>query len=189
MCKFQIEVTGDSAAIVTPYNPEFVKKIKLLGGKWDGDSKTWNVDARSIDSVRDAMQEVYGRDDNTLVSELVSVKVSVAEEMSTYHGAVTLFGKTIASAWGRDSGARIGEGVAFTKGAPKSGGSVKNWHTIVPAGCEFILHDVAKNVIREVDGIEYEIIEAGTTINREALEAEKAKLVKRLAEIEALLNG
>jgi hypothetical protein len=188
MCKFQIDITGDNAAIITPYNPEFVKKIKLLGGKWDGESKTWNVDARSIDSVRNAMREVYGRDDNTSGAELVSVRVTVTEGMSVGRGAVTLFGKTIASAYGRDSGARIGDGVAFTKGAPKSSGSVKNWRTEVPAGCEFILHDVAKDAICEVDGIEYEIIEAAATINREALEEEKAKLVKRLAEIEALLN-
>jgi len=44
---------------------------------------------------------------------------------------VELFGRTIACAFGRDSGAKLGDGIIWIYGIKKSGGSVKNWYTEV----------------------------------------------------------
>jgi len=119
---FKIIEANGKAQIVSPYNPEFVDKIKKLGGRWDSAAKVWTVDPRNVEVVRQAMREVYGQDDRP--ADLVSVKVTMLSSKSEGRGPVVMLGRTIASAWGRDSGARIGEGVVFVEGGADSGGSV-----------------------------------------------------------------
>lgn len=178
-------------AIETPYNPEFVRRIKKAGGRWNAGNKTWECDERSIESVRTIMREVYGMDD--LPQELVTVKVTIGEnKISVWHGPVVMFGRTIASAFGRDSGAKVGEGICFQTGSCKSGGSVKNWYTVVESGSVFTIYDVPKQAVDEKLGWDdsygtFEVIEAADPLA--ALKAEKEALLKRLAEIDEMLNA
>ena len=187
---FEIKNLDDGKiAVYTPYNPEFVKRIKQAGGKWDG-SSAWVLDERSIDAARSIMQEVYGRDDRPI--ELVNVRVKTVEEISTWHGPVLLFGRVIGSAWGRDSGAKLGEGVSFEAGGVRSGGSVKNWDTVIKEGSILTIYDVPRAAVEQKtnwndDYGTFEILE--TQPNREALLAERKSLVKRIAEIDGLLEG
>ncbi|WP_461369019.1 hypothetical protein [Candidatus Darwinibacter acetoxidans] len=176
-------------AIDSPYNPSFVSKIKKAGGKWNASNRTWEVDERSIDTVRSIMREVYGQDD--LPQELVTVKATINEDIGEWRAPVVLFGKTIASARGRDSGARPGEGVCFEKGGCDSGGSMKNWYTIVRAGSEITIYDVPRLAVEQKLGWKeeygtFEVVEADDPLA--ALKAEKEALLKRLAEIEELLG-
>jgi hypothetical protein len=177
-------------AVDTPYNPSFVSKIKKAGGKWNASNRTWEVDERSVDTVRSIMREVYGQDD--LPQELVTVKVTIGDKsIDEWRAPVVLFGRTIASARGRDSGARPGEGVCFEKGGCDSGGSMKNWYTIVRAGSEITIYDVPRLAVEQKIGWDeaygtFEVIENGDPLA--ALRAEKEALLKRLAEIEELLN-
>lgn len=185
----QIKITEKDgrASIESPYNPNFVSRIKKMGGKWDG--KSWTVDARNIDAVRAVMQEIYGMDD--MPADLVSVRVTCNKELWASKGPITLFGRVVASASGRDSGARLGNGVAFIAEKPDSGGSVKHWGTSIPAGSEIIIHDVPRTAVDSgidvPDGVEYEILETPADSRREQLEREKTCLLARLAEIEAEL--
>lgn len=176
-------------AVETPYNPNFVSKIKKAGGKWNASNKTWEIDERSINTVRAIMREVYGQDD--LPQELVTVKVTVGSSISQLRGPIVMFGRTVASAFGRDTGARIGEGVCFEKGGCRSGGSMKNWYTFILAGSEITIYDVPKLAVEQKIGWDedfgsFEVIEADDPLA--ALRAEKEALLKRLAEIELLLN-
>lgn len=177
-------------AVDSPYNPVFVKRIKKAGGKWNASNRTWEVDERSIDTVRSIMREVYGQDD--LPQELVTVKVTIGDKsLNEWRAPVVLFGRIIASARGRDSGARPGEGVCFEKGGCDSGGSMKNWYTIVSAGSEITIYDVPRLAVEQKLGWKdeygtFEVIENGDPLA--ALRAEKEALLKRLAEIEELLN-
>lgn len=177
-------------AVDSPYNPVFVKRIKKAGGKWNASNRTWEVDERSIDTVRSIMREVYGQDD--LPQELVTVKVTIGDKsLNEWRAPVVLFGRIIASARGRDSGARPGEGVCFEKGGCDSGGSMKNWYTIVRAGSEITIYDVPRLAVEQKLGWKdeygtFEVIENGDPLA--ALRAEKEALLKRLAEIEELLN-
>jgi hypothetical protein len=176
-------------AVDTPYNPSFVSKIKKAGGKWNASNRTWEVDERSIDTVRSIMREVYGQDD--LPQELVTVKVTIGDKsLDEWRAPVVLFGRNIASARGRDSGARPGEGVCFEKGGCDSGGSMKNWYTIVRAGSEITIYDVPRLAVEQKLGWKeeygtFEVIENGDPLA--ALKAEKEALLERLAEIEEIL--
>ena len=187
MANFEIKINDGKAQIYTPYNAEFVSKIKLLGGRWNPSEKCWIVAEFKADDVRAAMRSVYGQDDQP-VSETVDVILKFDEEYYELCAPVTMLGRTIATAWGRDSGARMGDEVMFIEGKPKSGGSVKNWHTVIPAGSVVKLPNLPKTATKECElpyGVTMQII--GKDIDRKALEAEKEKLLARLAEIEKLL--
>jgi len=179
-------------AIDTPYNPEFVRRIKKAGGRWNAGKKVWECDERSTDAVRAIMREVYGMDD--MPQELVTVRVTVQEKdtIDQHTGPVVLFGRTIASAFGRDGGAKVGEGVVFESGNCRSGGSMKNWYTVIEAGSVFTIYDVPRRAVEEKLGWSdsygtFEIVEAADPLA--SLKAEKEALLKRLAEIDALLNA
>lgn len=184
MC-MKIEVKEDKAYVFTPYNPDFVKKVKGIGGaRWMSMDKCWRVPADTVDAVRDMMMDVYGESDITDDSEKVTVEIELEEGASEYRGPIVIFGKVIASAYGRDSGAKVGEDAVFVKGTPLSGGSMKNWTTIIPGGSIVRIRNVPVNAL--TDDYNYDIIEE--TIDRAALETEKERLLKRLAEIEELLK-
>ena len=190
MLSYRIDVDSGKALITSPYNPDFISKVKLMGGKWDAGRRVWKVDEGLIEDVRSAMREVYGRDDRVELSGTCTVIVSFSEDVDGYKSPVTVFGRVIASAYGRDSGAKVGEGCAFLEGRPESGGSVKNWRTTVPAGSKVKIMDVPKCILSDTslpDGASFMVV--GGEINRGALLEEKENLIKRLKEIDRLLGG
>ena len=181
----KIEIRDNTAYVFTPYNPAFVKEIKTIGGaKWDGVQRCWKDPEATVDTVRKIMMEVYGETDLPDGGEKVTVRVKFNEMETSLRSSIVVFGKTIACAFGRDSGARVGDEAAFIVGAPRSGGSAKNWTTVIDEGSVVEIRNVPIAALN--DSYEYEIVEE-KKIDRSALEEEKAKLLKRLAEIEALL--
>lgn len=184
----KIEITDNKAMIYTPYNPTFVGRIKQIGGaKWDSAEKCWTIPADCTDDARAIMREVYGEDD--LPAKRVTVTVTVERNLDQWRGPVELLGKVVASAFGRDSGAKVGDDATFVKGSPKSSGSMKNWHTTVPAGCVFRLRNVPEAKIKEAEASDdYTfVIEDETAIDIPALQAEKERLLARIAEIDKLI--
>lgn len=187
----KIEVNGNMATIYTPYNANFVSAIKKVGGaKWQSDKKAWAVPTAAVEAVREIMRNVYGEDDTPDASERITVRLTFEQGLSTWHGDVTLLGKCISHAYGRDSGATVGQDVAFIKGGPDSGGSVKNWTSIVEQGSVAILSNVPRSLYESTtlpEGVIAEIVEV-VIPDREALIAERERLIKRIAEIDELLK-
>lgn len=69
----QIVMAEKYACVFTPYNQDFVKKIKGIGGTvWNG--HFWRVPAGTAAAVREVMRDVYGYDD-TMGNETVTLKV------------------------------------------------------------------------------------------------------------------
>jgi hypothetical protein len=120
---------------------------------------------------------------------LVDIWVTVNEDWEERRGGLFLFGRQVARAFGRDSGARLGDGIVLKRGSVNSSGSMKNWKTKITDGTIFIMTDVPKAAV-ENNGVPEELtVEIiGQNIDREALEAERAKLIARIAEIDALLK-
>lgn len=175
--------------IFTPYNPDFVKKIKCVGGrKWDSDKKCWMVPETEIDTVREYMMDVYGETDLPDESEKITVRAVFPNGTAERTGPVVVFGKEICRAWGRDSGAKVGPDVTLLSGKITSGGSCANWTTEIEEGSVFKIRNVPRKALELTNGhnVTFEEIEE-PTIDRRALEEEKEKLLARLAEIEKLL--
>ena len=184
---------GTQTAVYTPYNASFVAAIRKIGGaKWDAEGKAWMVPTESLPQVREIMQNIWGEDDRMDTAKRVSVRLTFAEECTEWHGPVEIFGKVLSSATGRDSGARVGEDVFYTAGGPASGGSVKNWRSVVEEGSVVVLSSVPETILDEAAlpcGVTMEVIQDDKFENRSALIDEKEKLLARLAEIERLLNA
>jgi len=171
-----------------PYNENFVERIKNAGARWDDMNKAWVMDDRLIETARLLLKEIFGEDDTP--SKKVNVRVKAKNEIHKTQGDVMIFGKIVSSAKGRDTGARIGEKVSYVKGGPKSGGSVKNWKSIVPEGSIISLLDVPELSLQQEDpdlleSIDYEVFNAMP--NKIELINEKEILLARIAEIDAEL--
>jgi len=196
MSKFVVEIKDDQAYLTTPYNPVYVQRIKQIGARWDASSKRWRINAQSVDVARKIMREIYGEDDQEQ-NEKVTVIATFAAERSALCSAYCLLGKVIARAYGRDSGAQVGPDAAFAAGAPQSGGSVKNWRTVIPAGSvveiynvplQFAEQEIKRNKSQD-DKIEFEIKKGSCKIDREALAAERERLLLRISEIDQILKS
>lgn len=185
---FKIEKENDKIRIYTPYNANFVKSMRNLKGKWTAGA--WEVRADLIDEVRKIMKENYGRDD--LPVKTVNIKVRNTSRLaSDYCSGLEMFGRSICYASGRDSGAKIADGVAFIKGGCTSAGSMKNWYTRIEENSEFIIYALPESALNlenpYKEDIEVEVLEA--QVNKNELIEEKEILLKRIAEIDELLEG
>lgn len=186
----QIKTAGNGMAkVITPYNAEFVAKVKGIGGrKWNAAERCWEVPESEIDTVRGYMMDIFGETDLPTEGEKVTVKVTFNSDESKRRESITLFGKTLARAWGRDSGAKVGEDVTLISGKVTSGGSVKNWYTEVEEGTVLKVRNVPRAALEQDTDLDVtvEVMETAG-IDRAALMAEKEKILARLAEIENLL--
>lgn len=185
----KIDIIDDRAIITSPYNADFISAIKRIGGaSWDRARKVWSIPADTVEQAREIMRRVYGEDDRPNTQPNVSVRLTFGKEVYRIHEPIMIYGKTVASAYGRDSGARVGDDVAIVAGNPTSGGSVKNWATIIPEGCIAVLHNVPQAALQMElpKGVTAEVIEKKGP-DLAALEAERERLLARLAEIDQLL--
>lgn len=189
MANLQIRKENGKAKVYTPYNSDFVKAIRQVGGaKWNPADKCWETPESAVDAIRRIMTKVYGHSDIS-EDETMTLKVTFTEARSTTCDAEQLFGKVLARAFGKTSGAKIGDDVAYISGGATSGGSVKNWQSIVEEGSVAILSNVSKALYekdKDAEGIVIEIMDGKP--DRAQLLAEKERLLKRLAEIEKMLN-
>lgn len=188
----EIKIKKGTLLIYTPYNAKFVSAIKKIGGaKWDSANKCWTAPEEFVDAVREIMMEIYGYTDIS-ENESVTLKVVFNEEAKEDRKDVVLFGKILSHATGRDSGARVGDDIAMIKGNIRSGGSAKNWVSVVEEGSTFIIKNVNKNIFKkEKDGINYDvkidIIDDAKKSKSELLE-EKKRLLERIKEIDEMLE-
>lgn len=185
--EFSIKNMNDKViGVYTPYNADFVSAIKKVSGaSWLRDRGCWGVPAAQIDVAREIMRRIYGRDDQP--TDTVSVRIRVPQEKIEWTGGVVIWGKTLAYASGRDSGAKTGDGVSLITGDIASGGSVKNWKSIVAAESEFKISGVPAQLIDNCPDWAEIISVTRDGIDRAALEEEKARLMARIEEIDRLL--
>ena len=186
----RIEKIENKIVVESPYHPRFPHRAKKLGGRWDSGAKEWTFDARDEERVRALCLEIYGEDGNG-TSDLVTVRVSFEKDCWAAAAGYFVAGRCVGRAFGRDSGARLGEGVVVIEGSVSSGGSRKNWTTFVKAGTVIEIRDLPRTaaegeVKSPADDYTVEIVEA-VCERKAALEADAEKLRERLAVIEAEL--
>lgn len=183
-----IKTNGTQTVVESPYHPSFPPAARKLGGRWDGTRKSWVFDARDEERVHELCRTIYGTDGTE--SDLVDVRVTLLTQssdcLSDRETELYLFGRQVGRVYGRDSGAQLGEGVVVLSGKFDSGGSRKNPAICWDEGTTIELRDVPRAAIQESNKYSYEIVEL--RIDRTALEAERDKLVDRLAEIDRLLS-
>lgn len=186
----RIIVKNGEAYIYTPFHSEFVAKIKRVGSaRWDPVCGAWVVNAKYISAVRKIMCDVYGESDIPAEGKRFDVKLTFSKQYHCERDGVFFFGKCLAYARGRDGGAKGGEGVCYLDGSCSSGGSARNWQSIIEEGSVVMVYDVPEVLVQKekpVDGVDFEFIER--IPDKAALLQEKESLLARVAEIDAILQ-
>lgn len=196
MSAIKVETKGGKTYIASPYNADFVQRIKLMGGSWDSQTRRWVIQTDALDAARQVMKDIYGETDEAPALDTVTLVLEFQKEMYKDLAPITIAGKTIASAFSRDGGARVGEDVAFISGAPESCGSKKNWGTCIPEGSVCEVYHVPKAVAEatvaaassDPDPKYKASIKGASKPDREKLLAEKKVLLGRLHEIDMALD-
>lgn len=186
-----VRKVDDKLHVTSPYSSTFVAKARKLGGKWDNDAKAWVFDALAEGPLRETLIDCYGTDGSP--EQQIALKIKAKGELSEWRGAVTFGGIPVATAWGRDSGAKVCDGVILSSGKITSGGSVANWRTYVSDGAEFILTSIPKSIFeRKERWAEYwdaEEISKPDKKAKEELKEELTRLEARIAEIKKELEA
>jgi len=184
--KTTITVSNSTVSVNSPYNTDFITAARKLGGKWV--SPEWEFDIRDEQRVRDLCRDVYGTDGIT--TDLCTIRAEFGPSDNAGREPITVFGRVVARAYGRDSGAKLGEGVVLLSGGFGSGGSMKNWETTAKNGTEVLIRDVPRVAVQTAidGGATWLSIEAETApVDHAALTREREKLMARIAEIDAAL--
>ena len=141
-----IEIENDGKghlAVNSPYHPDFPPAAKNAGGRWDG--AKWQFNARDRDIVDTLLRDTYGYAPPEYDEPTVTITITVEEEWSAEHGPLMIAGMILASARGRDSGARVGPGVVLKSQHHRSigsRGSLSRWKTYANPGATFIARDI-----------------------------------------------
>lgn len=107
------------------FNCWSTNSCKDLGGRWDHEEKSWIFSSLVSDKVDD-LEDLYN-------GNFINVEISLkGDHPKTCCGdSVDFIGYPISIASSRDSGARLGHGVYLLSGKIDSGGSMKNWCSVV----------------------------------------------------------
>lgn len=194
MSDFQIKQNEaeEQIEVYTPYNSEFVFKLKhLIGGnkRWDWEKQCWLLPKDTIDDVRQLMLTVYGENDTERV-EHITVRLNIKDDYTNNSPKIVLFAKTIARAESRDYIGTISGGVTYISGGYVSGGSTKHPKVTIKGNSEIVIRNVPKQLFeRELVPEQMTVsIEEKKFIDVKVLEEERKQLKKRIAEIDKLLK-
>lgn len=175
-------------AVHAPFNPDFVKGAKRLGGKWNGDTKAWLFDVRDRGRVEDLLATCYGYS-VAASGELATVRI-VLDEDNAGDKEVYFAGRSICSRRYRDVPVKTADNVVVIDGEfPASAGSMR--YPAVIRGSRTVtieVRDVPVEALAAEKELRFERIDADTQAQREALIAERERLIARLAEIDEALN-
>lgn len=132
------ETASGRLAIQAPYDKGFISGVKKLGGRWEAGSKCWTIAPTERKEAEVLLGDVYGWMASGLGGSQVIV-LTAKRDLREFEDGIRVSGRTIARATGRDSGARLGDGVVMLDGYIYSGGSRKNWTTSIRSGSKFRL--------------------------------------------------
>lgn len=147
--------------IHSQYNPEFIEGARKLGGKWSSEERAWYFMDEVEPHVKDLCLRVYGK----YVDEVGRVDLRVRLKPGWYADKAPLIvaGRILARAFGRDSGAKMEDGVIALQGGFTSGGSMKHWDTRTKGGEDtvaVIYHVPRQKALEIIDDLPDGVLEA-----------------------------
>lgn len=193
-----VSITKDASTISVeaPYNSVFVDGARALAGKWN--QPKWVFDLRDQTDVMALAMRAYGTDGNAVDQCDVRLTIEAMASLRDGNGMSASFcGRPLARIFGRDSGARVSEGVIIEQGKFDSGGSRGNPLVVVAGDLLVIkLRDLSHALVREFiseenDGVSVEIMSVNSNLGMSDADLieELAMLEARVAEIKAMLSG
>lgn len=184
-----IEKTDKCLKLHTPYNAEFISKLKAYipysDRKWDKEEKVWVVDIDCITTINELLYDYFGYTENT---NIINVKLTAKTHIEK-EDAITVAGKSLIYVKGRDSGAYVSSDAIFVKGTINSSGSMRHPTAMIEEGSVFEIKipDTAIPMINTEDWDIETVSPLLSTSEAQELLKEKHALLERLNEIETLL--
>ncbi len=175
-----VTVNDSYIKVVSPYNKDFVAKARRTGGRWNADQKAWIFDARDENRVRRLLADVYGTDGHD-AGETVTVRIDASKFYNNQE--IIVGGVTIVKRHRRDEEPRLAENAVIVEGSFDWRGGSQKYPLLDDNDAIIEVRDIPRTVA-EHDGLD--IVES--TIDREALAAERDRLTRRIKEIDALLT-
>lgn len=186
MC-IKIKNEGGKMYVESPYSADWVKRAKMLHGKWA--RPCWVFDGDIEEDVKAALTDVYGE----CGEEVERVDVLITLTRGSYDQTISFGGIQLASRFERDMPVRLGDQCIFVSGSfDESGGSrahpcvtCDEGTVIKIKGCPRRVYEAHKD--DDPDKIIATIIDSKQTRLAELLK-ERDRLQRRLAEINGELQ-
>lgn len=186
----RFEERDGKVSVAAPYAEEFVRLARQSGGKWDRARRVWVWSADNADLARKAVRDVYGIDVDA-PQPLVTVEVD-AGCLPEEGNRLLLGGLTVATRFYRDSQVRLADNAVVVNGGlfSPSGGSRNKPR--VEAGYDTWLR-VTDVTPAQVEWLKANVPDDGWRLvtpeseRADGLRAERERLLKRVAEIDAEL--
>jgi len=187
------ETERGEIAVQTPYTEAFVNDCRASGGRWDAGEKVWLFGGAARQMVRELVVRHFAFDIDA-TGEMEWIEIVANREVYAERGPVIVAGKVIAQAFGRDSGARVGDDVTMTGGRIRSDGSRQYWHTTIDEGSSFVFRAPKGSVDRLPTGWDGTVCDidgnlASLRAELAALAVEASRIAARRAEIEARIEA
>lgn len=176
-------------SVTAPYDKRFVSAARRAGGRWNRDSRAWVFDTRSRAAVEAALARCYGWAPQG--AQTGDFRITLTSSNAGGR-EVRILGRRVARRWRRDDDVALGEGVAVIDGDfPGRAGSLSRPAVLDPGDGDvtLVVRDLPLSVMADEDLVETYQVAPVPAAEQElgALRAERDRLVRRVAEIDALL--
>lgn len=119
-----VKVNEQKVFVSSPYNREFVKRARELGGKWEND--VWQFDARDEARVRELCLRIYGTDGTPTPLATIQINLDAAMRHNRSDDELIVGPVTVLKKFNRDSAPKLGTGCVVIGGGLKSYGGSRN---------------------------------------------------------------
>lgn len=180
----KVEIKNEKIYTVTPFSNGYKNKARQIGGKWDSAERAWVFDEKYKDLVNSILIEFYGVGIDG-ESETITVEYDASEFEEENH---VMIGNLItATRYARDVPVDIKPGTVVVKGEFEGyGGSVKHPH--VNAIDVILQSEIPMAIYDSLSDDRKALLKIPGSSEKEQLQAEKERLLKRIAEIDELLK-
>ena len=178
----KIECVNGVIKVTSPYNNKFIKGARMIQGKWN--SPCWCFPEENQLEVNNLILDVYGELPG---SDIPLVTLEVDLDNFPHTDDIELGNVIIASRPGRDSQVVLSDNTMVISGSfYKSGGSAKRPCVTYEPGTIIKVKKFPEIIYEKIKDLKG--VRVVSEIDKDSLELEKRRLLKRLNEINTLLN-
>lgn len=185
--QIEVVISESMIKVFCPYSKSFVDFAHMRNAKWSDQHKCWIFDIRDEFAVRSTLIDIYGTDDYASC-EKVDVRINL-DGFNTNVTRVFLLGRELAVRRYWDAPVYLGEKVAIIQGGFEKEPKSRRYRTCdALPGTVLEVRDVPRIIAERTAIKDPDHVKILGGINKEALMAEREKLLQRITEIDKLLE-
>lgn len=186
--------TPSQLCLAIPFNWDFVDRAKRLGGRWDRERRVWAFPLRREEEVAALCRDIYREDITSERGPGLVVRITAKRDLVSRGGCITFSGIIVAQLNEWDPAPWIASGCGLVRGRLEtvvSGGDGSDEPiraAMIAMGSVVEVENVAPEAASETADWSVETVgEHRPSVEAAELRAERARLLARVALIDALL--